>query len=124
MQVLITEKSFPIRNEFRTFWISPENESLYFNLDLLVVFQPLGSGHANNIELRDPGYYERKFKSDKPVARFELATSSLPRRHTAGLCHTGNSSGNGPATGGLYGASCLEINHNAIVTEADCLTTL
>ena len=26
----------------------------------------------------------------KPVARFELATSSLPRRHTAGLCHTGD----------------------------------
>ncbi len=25
----------------------------------------------------------------KPMARFELATSSLPRRHTAGLCHIG-----------------------------------
>ena len=23
------------------------------------------------------------------MARFELATSSLPRRHTAGLCHIG-----------------------------------
>ena len=27
--------------------------------------------------------------SRKPVARFELATSSLPRKHTAGLCHIG-----------------------------------
>ena len=25
------------------------------------------------------------------MARFELATSSLPRRHTAGLCHIGMS---------------------------------
>ena len=35
------------------------------------------------------GLYAITFKF-KPMPRFELGTSSLPRRHTAGLCHIGN----------------------------------
>ena len=37
----------------------------------------------------DPGPEKNIKAGIKPMARFELATSSLPRRHTAGLCHIG-----------------------------------
>jgi hypothetical protein len=30
------------------------------------------------------------------MPRFELGTSSLPRRHTTGLCHIGNAHHGGP----------------------------
>jgi hypothetical protein len=47
------------------------------------------------------------------MARFELATSSLPRRHTAGLCHIGtyNNQGTGPVTECRYQGRALPANH-------------